>query len=238
MLDWDLTLPTPEENLAADEALWESAEAGGPEVLRFWESPAPFVVLGYANRAEREVNLAACRARGVPVLRRVTGGGAVVQGPGCLNYTLVLRLESRGPTASIPGTNLHILQRHAAALTALTGQPVRRRGDTDLALGERKCSGNAQRRGRQALLFHGTLLLEFELDLIAALLPAPSREPDYRGGRPHRDFLMNLHLPADAVKAALRQAWGAERAAAAWPAARVAELVAEKYARAEWNFRF
>ena len=69
----DLSLPTPEENLAADEALWEGVEAGGAEVLRFWEAPAPFVVLGYANRAAREADLAACRARGVPVLRRVTG---------------------------------------------------------------------------------------------------------------------------------------------------------------------
>ncbi len=198
----------------------------------------PFVVLGYANRVDREVDLAACRARGVPVLRRVTGGGTVLQGAGCLNYTLALRLDHHPATASITGTNLWILRRHAAALGVLLGRPVRRRGDTDLALGERKFSGNAQRRGRRALLYHGSLLLDFDLDLITALLPAPSRQPDYRGGRSHGDFLMNLHLPAETVKAALRRVWGAEQAAADWPATRVAELVAGKYSRAEWNFRF
>lgn len=234
----DLSLPTPAENLAADEALWEAVEAGGAEVLRFWEAPVPFVVLGYANRAAREVDLATCRARSIPVLRRVTGGGTVVQGPGCLNYTLALRLDHHAATASITGTNLRILNRHAVALTALTGQPVRRRGDTDLAIGERKFSGNAQRRGRRALLYHGSLLLDFDLELITALLPAPSREPDYRAGRAHRDFLMNLHVPAGAVKAALRAVWDAREHAAVWPAARVAELVAGKYSRAEWNFRF
>lgn len=234
----DLSLPTPEENLAADEALWEAAEAGGPEVLRCWESPVPFVVLGYANRAAREVDLAACRARGVPVLRRCTGGGTVVQGPGCLNYTLVLRIEERGPTAHISGTNLWILHRHANALAALTGQPVRRRGDTDLAIGERKFSGNAQRRGRRALLFHGTVLLALDLALVTALLPAPSREPDYRGGRTHADFLLNLHLPPAAVKAALRRAWGAEGTAAVPAPERLRELVATRYARPEWTFRF
>ncbi len=234
----DLTLPTPEENLAADEALWEAVEAGGAEVLRFWESSTPFVVLGYANRAEREVDLAACRARRVPVLRRCTGGGTVLQGPGCLNYTLALRIEERGPTAGIPGTNLWVLNRHAAALGALLNQPVRRRGETDLAIGERKFSGNAQRRGRRALLFHGTVLLDLDLALVAAVLPAPSRAPDYRGGRAHADFLMNLHLPATAVKEALRRAWQAIQPAVAPSPARLAELVASRYGRPEWTFRF
>ena len=208
----DLTLPTPAENLAGDEALWEACEAGGPEVLRFWESAVPFVVVGYANRVATEVNLPACRERGVPVLRRVTGGGTVVQGPGCLNYSLVLRLDHHSATASITQTNLWIMNRHAAALTELLGRPVRRRGDTDLAIGDRKFSGNAQRRGRQALLFHGTLLLEFDLGLAAALLPMPSRQPDYRVGRSHSDFVMNLGVSAGAVKAALGAAWEAASA--------------------------
>jgi lipoate-protein ligase A len=192
--------------------LWEDCEAGGLEVLRFWESAVPFVVVGYANRVATEVNLPACRERGVPVLRRVTGGGTVVQGPGCLNYSLVLRLDHHPATASIKQTNLWIMNRHAAALTELLGRPVRRRGDTDLAVGDRKFSGNAQRRGRQALLFHGTLLLEFDLDLAAALLPMPSRQPDYRVGRSHSDFVMNLGVSAGAVKAALGAAWEAASA--------------------------
>ena len=58
---FDLTLPTPQENLACDEALLDGCEAGGPEVLRFWEPRKHFVVVGYSNRVEREVNVAACR---------------------------------------------------------------------------------------------------------------------------------------------------------------------------------
>ena len=63
----DLTLPTPAENLALDEALLDAAEDGvGGEVLRFWESPTPFVVVGYANKIASEVNVAACEATGGP----------------------------------------------------------------------------------------------------------------------------------------------------------------------------
>ena len=85
----DLTLPTPEENLACDEVLLDICEAGRLEgVLRFWEPAQHFVVLGYANRAAREANLEFCRSAGIRVLRRCSGGGAVLQGPGCLNYSL------------------------------------------------------------------------------------------------------------------------------------------------------
>lgn len=203
----DLTLGMPAQDLALDEALWEGCEAGGPEALRFWESPVPFVVLGYANRIASEVSLETCRQRNIPVLRRITGGGAVLQGPGCLNYTLVLRVAASGPTANVSATNLHIMNRHAATLTRVLGRPVRRRGDTDLAIGDRKFSGNAQRRGRHALLFHGTILCDCDLELMDAVLPPPSRQPDYRAGRGHAAFLKALDVPADRVKVALRQAW-------------------------------
>ena len=59
-------------------------------MLRFWEPNKPFVVVGYANQAAREVDLEACRKLGIPVFRRCTGGGTVLQGPGCLNYSLDL----------------------------------------------------------------------------------------------------------------------------------------------------
>src|ERR1039458_3609667 len=94
----DLTIPSPAENLACDEALLDWCESGtGAECLRFWESPEPFVVVGYANKVETEVNVAACEARKIPILRRCSGGGTVAQGPGCLNYALILPITKDGP---------------------------------------------------------------------------------------------------------------------------------------------
>ena len=62
----DLTFPSPEENLACDEALIDQCEVlGGPGVLRFWESQRYFVVVGYSNRNASEVNLEACRLEGI-----------------------------------------------------------------------------------------------------------------------------------------------------------------------------
>ncbi len=197
----DLTLPTPAENLAGDEALLETSETGvGHESLRFWQPRQYFVVLGYANGAEREVDWEACRAAGVPVYRRISGGGTVLQGPGCLNYNLILKIEHSTPLAGITDTNRFIMERHAAALTAVVNRPVRVQGFTDLTVHDLKFSGNSQRRKRRFLMFHGTFLLDFDLDLMERLLRFPSHQPDYRQDRAHRAFLTNLQVPADTRK--------------------------------------
>lgn len=238
-LDW--TLPTPEENVAADEALLDWCEERAEvEVLRFWEATRLFVVVGYANDVGREVNVAACKASGIPILRRCSGGGTVLQGPGCLNYTLVLRIDPAGSTRNIFTTNRFVMERNAQAFEALLERPntlIQVQGHTDLTLDGLKFSGNAQRRKRHCLLFHGTFLLDLELPLVESFLRMPSRQPEYRANRSHRDFIRNLPLPVSAVKDALRSAWGADEEPRAPPLHAVETLVRKKYGRREWNMR-
>ena len=233
----DLTLPTPAENLACDEALLDECETRGGAVLRFWESTVPFVVVGYGNEVAREVNAVACEADGVPILRRCSGGGTVLQGPGCLNYALVLEIASDAALASVSGANKFILHCIASALSGSLGEPVERCGDTDLVWRGRKFSGNAQRRRRTHLLFHGTVLLGFDLALVEKYLPQPSRQPDYRQTRSHHEFIANIPLSAEAVKRALTEAWHADEALSPWPEPETHRLVRERYSLAEWNRR-
>ena len=256
----DLTFQTPAENLACDEALLDFFEEGGGEgLLRFWEPKDYFVVVGYGNHVEKEVNVAACEAGGIPILRRCSGGGTVLQGPGCLNYSLVLKIEENGPLASITSANKFIMERTRGAVETEMGVRssemedgrseggIEIRGCTDLALGNNhksnitslKFSGNAQRRKKNFLLFHGTFLLSFDIALIDKFLRMPSKEPDYRKGRSHKDFLTNLDLPAEAVKRRLRDAWGANQdlPAGRWRS-QVALLARDKYVTKEWNFKF
>lgn len=243
----DLTLPTPAENLAGDEALLDAAEAGeSGEVLRFWESAAPFVVVGYANKIATEVNVSACETRGIPILRRCSGGGTVVQGPGCLNYAVILRIDDTCTTHSISAANQFVMERVRRALSQQLSPnshlptPISQllvAGHTDLAINGRKFSGNAQRRRKNFLLFHGTFLLNYDLALISELLPMPSQEPDYRATRSHRDFLTNLDLAADRIKAALAQAWSVTAPLSEVPHDRI-QALRPKYESREWNFKF
>jgi lipoate-protein ligase A len=235
----DLTWPTPAENLACDEALLDSCDAGqAPGVLRFWESTHCFVVVGYANQVQAEVQTEACRDRGIPILRRCSGGGTVLQGCGCLNYSLVLEITADARLQSITQTNRWIMEHHQKELAARLGQPVQVQGHTDLTLGPRKFSGNAQRRKRRAILFHGTFLLHFELGLVEKFLRLPKLQPAYRQGRPHEEFLTNLPLSPSTVKEALRKSWNAMQTMYEIPHGAIAQLAREKYATPEWNLKW
>ena len=235
----DLTLACPEENLACDEALLDLCESGQSEdLLRFWEPTQYFVVLGYANKSALEVNLPFCRANHIPVLRRCTGGGTVLQGPGVLNYSLILRIDDSRPLHSIATTNEFILQRHEAALKPLLLAQVEHHGHTDLTIGGLKFSGNAQRRQRHFLIFHGSFLLNLDIKLVEWSLPMPSRQPSYRVNRSHADFLVNLKTPAATIKNALMKTWQAATPLTDLPWHRLHRLAAEKYALDEWNLKF
>jgi lipoate-protein ligase A len=234
---------SPAETLAAEEAVLDAADAGSiGQMLSFWEPSKYFVVLGYGNKVATETRRGACEQLGVPILRRCSGGGTVLQGPGVLNYSLVLAIDKWEHLSSITGANQFIMQRNADALGSMLGQPVAVQGHTDLAIAQRKFSGNAQRRKHSHLLFHGAILLNLDLALLDAVLTMPSLQPDYRRGRTHGKFLTQLGLPPEPVKQALRAAWNANEPLspeAPWPDWRsaIAKLVAEKYSRHEWNFR-
>lgn len=237
----DLTLGTPEENLATDEALLDLCEEEGQGgLLRVWEPAEYFAVLGYANRFDDEIALSGETVQGIPVLRRCSGGGAVLQGPGCLNYALFLEIQEDGPLASISGTNCKVMEQHRSMLGRLLSDEVRVLGHSDLVFRGLKCSGNAQRRRRRYLLFHGTFLLDFAIELMGCVLKLPLRRPEYRADRAHRDFVGNIGIQAESLKAGLRESWGA------WelfntPSSlvdRIRRLVGEKYSRPDWNRRF
>jgi lipoate-protein ligase A len=234
----DLTLPTPAENVALDEALLEAAEGGesADEVLRLWDPERPMVVVGRSSRVADEVNQEACRRMGVPILRRASGGAAIVTGPGCLMYGIVLRYEGREHLRLLDQVHQFVLKRLGDAVRSLVGG-VEHAGTSDLAIGGRKFSGNSARCKHDHLLYHGTLLYDFDLSLIDRLLRMPPRQPDYRAGRSHHEFLMNLPLkPAD-LKCVLAAELGARQPLHDWPRESTQRLVAQRYALDAWTFQ-
>jgi lipoate-protein ligase A len=229
----DLTLPTPAENLALDEALLLAAEANGGEVLRVWEWPRLAVVLGSGGKIADDVDVSACQADGVPVLRRSSGGGTVLLGTGCLLYSLVLDTERAGELGDVRRSYASILTRVTRALLPeAAGAAVC--GISDLAIGEQKFSGNAQQRKQRYILHHGTLLYAFDTAVVARYLRPPPRQPEYRAGRSHAEFLMNVPFSGDELKRRLRVEWMANESSGEWPRDEVTRLVAEKYSQKEW----
>lgn len=196
------TAPSVSENLAMDDAAAKVASATGRRQLRFWWGGPPAVVMGYSERPEDAVDMASCARLGVDVLKRSTGGGSVLQTGGVLNYSLVAPAPGNlNPEANFrPGIEV------ICAILSAFGISGRVEGVSDVAVGDRKISGNAQSRRRKALLVHGTLLVDFDFDLAERVLRHPLREPEYRRGRGHREFMTTLRaLGINADRAAIEK---------------------------------
>jgi lipoate-protein ligase A len=230
----DLTLPGAAENLALDEALLLEAESGrGREVLRFWEWPQPAVILGSGCRLTDDVNESACRADGVPILRRSSGGGTVMLGKGCVCYSLVLSYERSPCLKEIRPSYAYILEQVRQALLGILPN-IAIVGTSDLAAAGLKFSGNSQQRKRCYLLHHGTLLYDFDIEQVGHYLRMPRRQPEYRRQREHAMFLANLPVGAAELKERLRGSWCASEELIRLPMPLVMQLAREKYAREEW----
>lgn len=170
------------QNMARDEALLEE---GVPTVRLYGWRPA-CVSLGRAQ-TEADVDLDAARALGVDVVRRATGGGAILHNGDEVTYAVVLPLDFPGLPRDVPGSFAFLSQGVVDGLRAL-GLPaevesvpdntretlcyVRRQG-TNVMVNGRKVSGGAQRRNGKAVLQHGTVIVDRDEDRMARLFRTP-----------------------------------------------------------------
>jgi lipoate-protein ligase A len=235
----ELTFADPARDLACDEALLETFEAERCDdgLLRIWQPDRYFVVLGHSNRVNAEVNVAACTAGGVPILRRTSGGGAVIQGPGCLNYSLILDCAVH-KIPNIRSAFGYVLERHRQWIADLTHFALSVAGVSDLTVDGRKFSGNAQYRKARYVLVHGTFLLGFELPLMDRYLFSPTSQPAYRENRPHLEFVTNINVEGRALRKCLRENWNANTDFNGLGSDPVDSLVRRRYGRADWSNKF
>ena len=98
-------------------------------------------------------------------------------------------------------------------------------------------SGNALRVRRHGVLYHGTLLDDFDISVVSRVLRHPPREPDYRGQRPHGEFLTTLKLGRESLEDAVRDAFQATEVRHEWPRDRVERLLRERYIATDWTER-
>lgn len=222
----------PAANLALEEALVRACPPA--PVLRLWRNP-PCVVIGRAQRAGREADLAACAAAGVPVLRRASGGGAVYHDLGNLNISLV-----------VPGWRPGLAAELAALLAGLlTGLGIpASAGARGVFAGPAKVSGLASQVTRAATLAHATLLVTTPAARVQAFLrpapPDPHPLDSHRSPvRPLSELARGLTVPAarDAVLAAVAQRHGPLAPRPPRPAETgwQRRLLAERYRDRTWH---
>ncbi len=227
----------PAQGLAWDEALVR-APVDRPALLVWRASPA--VVIGRFQRADWEVDAAACASRGVRVWRRFTGGGAVYLDPGTVCAALALPAAHPAASAAIPDMYAPLLDGMVRACRALGADASR--DERTVRIGDRKVTGIAAHRGRDVTLVHGTLLVAADLEALRACLAGPREGPLEGRPRPAPSRPDHVTLVGGDVEAAERavvealSAPGAQRQAlTARESATAARLLRERYLDRDWH---
>jgi len=180
-------------NMAVDEELLARAQAGeAVPVLRFYGWNPPAVSLGRFQHIESAVNAESCKRLGFDIVRRITGGRAVLHQHE-LTYSIIARADDPLFPSSVLGTykviatgllaglqNLGISAemvsrggRHAARVEMKPKDPACFSSPSwyEILVNGKKIIGSAQRRMRGAFLQHGSILIDYDPRLEAKVIP-------------------------------------------------------------------
>ncbi len=154
-----------------------------------WEPGFLCIVLGQSNQLDQSVYIEQAEVDNVPVYQRPSGGEAVVLSPGTLVVSILKRGdELRSPRLYFNAYNEKIMQ----ALRGLGIKNLLVKGISDICIGNQKILGSSIYRNRDRVFYHGMLNRAESVDVMDRYLKHPLREPGYRDGRSHRDFVTSL----------------------------------------------
>jgi lipoate-protein ligase A len=154
-----------------------------------WEPGFLCIVLGQSNQLAPSVYVEQAAADGVPVYKRPSGGETVVLSPGTLVVSILKRGDGlRSPRIYFNAYNEKIMQ----ALRVLGVKNLSANGISDICIGNQKILGSSIYRNKDRVFYHGVLNRAESVDVIERYLKHPLREPGYRDGRIHKDFVTSL----------------------------------------------
>jgi lipoate-protein ligase A len=182
-------------NMALDEAIFLLHEAGvAPPTLRVYGWQMPTLSLGYAQSTHSEVNLDACQQHGVVVVRRPTGGRAVLHDDE-VTYSVIMPTAASEATPSLTA-HYHLIGLALSAALSQVGLAVRlarpqrsavQRAATspacfaalsryEISVAGRKLVGSAQKRSPNALLQHGSMPLTLDRQRLFQCFQVPPEQ--------------------------------------------------------------
>jgi lipoate-protein ligase A len=157
------------------------------------------VILGRSCKELEDVRVENCVQDNVPVLRRAGGGGTVVLAKG------IVVVSAAGKSSVEFHLKEHMIVMNESIISALLGLGVKNlsiKGISDIAIEDRKILGSSLYRRKEIVLYQGALLVDPDMSIFERYLKHPGREPDYRRGRAHKDFITSLHNEGCAIPTA------------------------------------
>ena len=155
----------------------------------FWIPDDYYLVMGQSNKAEKSLYLDKVASDNIKVVKRPSGGESVILSPKTLVISARLisdKLEN--PQVTFRKINGLIID----ALEKLGISDLNYRGISDISIGEKKILGSSIYRKKNIVFYHAVLNLSENTEVISKYLRHPVKEPDYRKGRDHSEFVTNL----------------------------------------------
>jgi lipoate---protein ligase len=157
--------------------------------VRVYEWPDVSVVIGRGGKQDLELIPQNIVNDGVKLYKRPGGGCSVVLDPGNLVVSVAVAMPGLGGIKSA----FSAVSEWIIGCLFRCGVPgVTQHGVSDLVIGERKIGGSCIYRTKGLLYYSTTLLVNHDPEHVGRYLKHPPREPEYRRGRPHHEFMVSL----------------------------------------------
>jgi lipoate---protein ligase len=224
-------------NMAIDESLMETA--GEMPILRIYGWSPPAVSIGYFQSMNEEVDFAKCRQIGVDVVRRLTGGGAVLH-----EFELTYSFVTKEYPQNIMESYRWICEAIVLSIKRL-GFDASFVPLNDIVIANKKVSGNAQTRKKGVLLQHGTILLDIDVSKMFSVLKVPSEKTRDKIIKDAKERVTSLSgTTFDEMTSSLKTSFAEkfectllEDTLSSKEISRAKWLAERKYTSKEWNFR-
>ncbi len=225
-------------NMALDEALLTNLVDHDTPILRLYGWQPPCVSIGYFQSMEEEVDVLKCSNMGVDVVRRITGGGAVLH-----EFELTYTFITKNYPANILESYELICEPVVLCLNRL-GYNAKYVPLNDIVVDNKKVSGNAQTRKNNILLQHGTILLAVDIERMFSVLKVPSEKIKDKMIKDVKARVTGIDRSFEEVASNLKESFaeifGAQIITDTLSSKEkkdTEKLVIEKYSSRQWNWR-
>ncbi len=237
--------------MAIDEAILIAvSEKKVLPTLRFYRWNPSAISIGTFQSMNDEVDIEKCKAMGVDVIRRITGGGAVYHdAKGEVTYSISVPIGHRLAPSDILESYRIICNGIVEGLKQF-GIDAQFSPINDVTVGERKISGNAQTRRRGVLLQHGTILVDFDPETMFSLLKVPDEKMRDKKIKAVRRRVTSIkhelgrNVPLDEVAEVMLHAFEkalnielVEDKLTKYELELVEKIKKERYQNPDWNFK-
>lgn len=225
-------------NMALDETLLTNSVDHDTPILRLYGWQPPCVSIGYFQSMEEEVDVQKCSIMGVDVVRRITGGGAVLH-----EFELTYTFITKNYPANILESYELICEPVVLCLNRL-GYIAKYVPLNDIVVDNKKVSGNAQTRKNNTLLQHGTILLAVDIEKMFSMLKVPSEKIKDKMIKDVKARVTGINRSFEEVASNLKESFaeifGAQIITDTLSSKEkkdTEKFVIEKYSSRQWNWR-